>query len=164
MTHDVDPVPAAEPGANGPEQTSTPNRWMQLHARLHRNPVTGLLTKIVVTIVGFLVIIAGFIMMITPGPGLVAVILGLAILSTEWAWAGRMVAWLRRKAAAAAHAARTMDPAVRRRHILVVTGTTLLVVGLVVGYLLWQGWPQWAVQGWDKVQDISDKVPELPGM
>lgn len=45
--------------------------------------------RIAVTVVGFAVLIAGVIMMITPGPGVVAILAGLAILASEWAWAER---------------------------------------------------------------------------
>jgi uncharacterized protein (TIGR02611 family) len=47
--------------------------------------------RIAVTVVGFAVLIAGLIMMVTPGPGVLAIIAGLAILATEWAWAERML-------------------------------------------------------------------------
>lgn len=47
--------------------------------------------RIGVTVVGFLVLIAGGIMLVTPGPGLVAIAAGLAILATEYAWAERML-------------------------------------------------------------------------
>ncbi|MGH2545319.1 MAG: PGPGW domain-containing protein [Actinomycetota bacterium] len=45
--------------------------------------------RIAVTVVGFAVLIAGVIMLITPGPGVVAILAGLAILASEWAWAER---------------------------------------------------------------------------
>lgn len=131
---------------------------------MHRHPVTGLITKVVVTLVGVLVIVAGFVMMITPGPGLVAILLGLAILSTEWAWAATTLTWLKRKAGEAAEAARQMDPAVRRRRILLTVGGLVLACALLVGYLAWQDWPQWCINCWDKVQGLSDRIPELPGM
>lgn len=145
-------------------EVAVPGRLMRLHERLHRNRVTGLITKIVVTLVGVLVFLAGVVMMITPGPGVVGMILGLAILATEWTWADRLVTFARRKASEAAQKARDMDPAVRRRHLLTVTAVVVVVAALVVGYLVWQGWPQWAISGWDKVQDISGAVPDLPGM
>jgi uncharacterized protein (TIGR02611 family) len=47
--------------------------------------------RIAVTIVGFVVLIAGLIMMVTPGPGVIAIIAGLAILATEYAWAEVML-------------------------------------------------------------------------
>lgn len=45
--------------------------------------------RIAVTIVGFAVLIAGVVMMVTPGPGVLVIVLGLAILASEWAWAER---------------------------------------------------------------------------
>ena len=49
--------------------------------------------RIVVTLVGSTILIIGVIMIITPGPALVFIPLGLAILGLEFAWARR---WLRR--------------------------------------------------------------------
>jgi Putative transmembrane protein (PGPGW) len=45
--------------------------------------------RIAVTIIGFLVLVAGFAMLVTPGPGLLVIVAGLAILASEWAWAER---------------------------------------------------------------------------
>jgi hypothetical protein len=45
--------------------------------------------RIAVTILGFLVLAAGIVMMVTPGPGIVVILAGLAILASEWAWAER---------------------------------------------------------------------------
>ncbi|MGH2547233.1 MAG: PGPGW domain-containing protein [Actinomycetota bacterium] len=45
--------------------------------------------RIAVTVVGFAVLIAGIIMMVTPGPGVLVIVIGLAILASEWAWAER---------------------------------------------------------------------------
>lgn len=43
--------------------------------------------KIAVAIAGFVVLIAGIIMLVVPGPGILVIILGLLILSTEYEWA-----------------------------------------------------------------------------
>lgn len=43
--------------------------------------------RIVVAVVGVTVLLIGVIMLVTPGPGLVVIPLGLAILSIEFAWA-----------------------------------------------------------------------------
>lgn len=45
--------------------------------------------RIAVTVIGFAVLIAGIIMVVTPGPGVLVIVAGLAILATEWAWAER---------------------------------------------------------------------------
>ena len=49
--------------------------------------------RIVITVVGVTVLIIGVIMIVTPGPALVLIPVGLAILSIEFAWAR---AWLKR--------------------------------------------------------------------
>lgn len=48
-----------------------------------------LLRKIVIFIAGMLVLIAGVVMLVAPGPGLLGIIAGLLILSTEFDWAKR---------------------------------------------------------------------------
>ena len=47
--------------------------------------------RIAVTIVGFLVILAGIVLLVLPGPGWALIFLGLAILATEYVWARRML-------------------------------------------------------------------------
>jgi uncharacterized protein (TIGR02611 family) len=145
--------------------TDTGTHWLKrLHERLHAHPVTGAATKVVVTVVGLLVLTAGLVMMVTPGPGVVGIIAGLGILATEWEFARRWLATAKRKAQEAADKARSMDPAVRRKRIALTALALALVCG-VVALLVWQyGWPHLAITGWDKVQSISDAVPELPGM
>ena len=49
--------------------------------------------RIVIGVVGTTVLLMGIVMMVTPGPGLVVIPIGLAILSIEFAWARF---WLRR--------------------------------------------------------------------
>ncbi len=51
----------------------------------------------VVLVVGLTLIAAGLVMLVTPGPGIAAVLAGLALLSTEFAWARRVLAWARRR-------------------------------------------------------------------
>jgi len=49
--------------------------------------------RITVAVVGTTVVLIGIVMIVTPGPGLVVIPIGLAILSIEFAWARF---WLRR--------------------------------------------------------------------
>lgn len=49
--------------------------------------------RIVVAVVGATVLLLGVVMIVTPGPALVVIPVGLAILSIEFAWARH---WLRR--------------------------------------------------------------------
>ncbi len=49
--------------------------------------------RIIVTVVGVTVVLIGVVMLIAPGPGLIVIPAGLAILSIEFAWAR---VWLRK--------------------------------------------------------------------
>jgi len=47
--------------------------------------------RLIKIIIGFTVILFGLIMLVTPGPGIVAIVMGLAILGTEFVWARRLM-------------------------------------------------------------------------
>ncbi len=61
-----------------------------------------------VSLVGFALLVVGAIMMVTPGPGLIVIIAGLAILATQYAWAERALD------AAKSRAAKAKDAALRK--------------------------------------------------
>jgi uncharacterized protein (TIGR02611 family) len=140
------------------------SRLKRLHARAHSNPVSAIITKVIVTIVGVLIILAGIVMLIGPGQGILAIIAGLAVLSSEYVWAQRLLKRAQAKWDEARDKARAMDPRVRRRRIALVTFATVAVCGAVVAYLVVYDWPAFTVTGWNWVQSISGLVPELPGM
>ena len=54
--------------------------------------------RVGVTIAGFLVLLAGVAMLVLPGPGIVVIIAGLAILATEYVWAQRLLRIAKEKA------------------------------------------------------------------
>ena len=74
-----------------PEETSSSlrHRARRVHRRMHANPMLSLVSKIVIGVVGTVVLVAGIIMIVTPGPAFVLIPLGLAILATEFTWARR---------------------------------------------------------------------------
>ena len=45
------------------------------------------LKKIVVTIIGFTILVLGIILIVFPGPAFIVIPIGLAILATEYVWA-----------------------------------------------------------------------------
>jgi tellurite resistance protein TerC len=47
--------------------------------------------RVVIVVVGGTVMLLGVVMIVTPGPGLLAIFLGLAILATEFVWARRLL-------------------------------------------------------------------------
>jgi Putative transmembrane protein (PGPGW) len=56
-----------------------------------RGPVRAVVVKVGVSIVGPLVVAAGLAMLVLPGPGLVVMALGAALLALEYAWARRLL-------------------------------------------------------------------------
>lgn len=54
--------------------------------------------RLAVTLVGFALLGAGIVMLVTPGPGIVAILAGLALLATEYAWARRALDETKRRA------------------------------------------------------------------
>ena len=47
--------------------------------------------RLITVVIGFTIVLVGIIMLVTPGPGLVAIILGLALLGTEFVWAKKLM-------------------------------------------------------------------------
>jgi uncharacterized protein (TIGR02611 family) len=62
--------------------------------------------RVAVTVLGFALLLGGVVMLVTPGPGLLVVAAGLALLATEYAWARRALDRARAKAKGAAERVR----------------------------------------------------------
>ncbi|HEX6517757.1 MAG TPA: PGPGW domain-containing protein [Nocardioidaceae bacterium] len=173
-TSEVDADPAASTDADAAASTDADAAARQppsgtrlrgrLHQRLHSHPFLALTTKVVVTTVGVLVLLGGLVMLAAPGPGILGIVLGLAILATEWDWAERWLHAAREKAREARRRAEAMDPRVRRRRLIVTGAVVAVVVGAVTGYVAVYGWPTAAVDGWNWMQELAGWLPELPGM
>jgi uncharacterized protein (TIGR02611 family) len=69
---------------------------LRMRAWARRRPVTNAVWRASVLIVGFSIVLAGIAMLVLPGPGWVAIFLGLAVLSSEFAWAHRFYGPLQR--------------------------------------------------------------------
>ena len=62
-----------------------------------RHPTLLLVWKIVSITVGSLLILLGLVMLVTPGPGWLAIFGGLAMLSPHSVWAKSILSWLKKK-------------------------------------------------------------------
>jgi uncharacterized protein (TIGR02611 family) len=51
--------------------------------------------RLVIAVLGFTVLLIGVAMIVTPGPSLLVIVLGLAILATEFIWAQRLLNQIR---------------------------------------------------------------------
>jgi uncharacterized protein (TIGR02611 family) len=54
--------------------------------------------RIAIAVLGGLLLLAGIVFMVLPGPGLLLVIAGLAVLASEFAWASSALVMAKRKA------------------------------------------------------------------
>ena len=134
---------SSEPSRGTPKQETSPKPGPRLRhrirRRIRRNRTLDTTWRVGVFVVGALFVVAGLIMFIAPGPGWLTIILGLAILATEFAWAHRILHWTKLKAQEAS--AKAFDPRVRKRNLLITAGAAIVVVA---GATLWVtsfGWP-----------------------
>ena len=64
-----------------------PRIVQRLEAQRERHRQRGFLVRMLYTIAGFTVLIAGLLMLVLPGPALIVIPIGLAMLSLEFVWA-----------------------------------------------------------------------------
>jgi len=76
--------------------------------------------RVAVTIVGGMVVLAGVAMLIFPGPAVVVIPLGFAILATEYAWAARALTKSKKMAVTAGEKTKSGATALKQK----VTGST----------------------------------------
>ena len=72
-------------------------RWARWRDRLRSRPAVDLSYRIAVGVVGLTVLAVGIVTIPYPGPGWAIVFVGLAILATEFEWAQRLLAYVRKR-------------------------------------------------------------------
>jgi len=102
--------------------------------------IGGYARTAVILVVGVTVLLAGIAMLALPGPGLLVIIVGLVILSQEFAWAERLLDRAVEKLAAANSRAQESR---HGKRMLAASGIGLIVAGIVVGVV----WSQFVVVG-----------------
>ena len=65
--------------------------WLASFLSLQWLPDIRWLRRVIVAVIGFTVILIGLAMVVLPGPAIVVIPLGLAILATEFVWARRVL-------------------------------------------------------------------------
>jgi uncharacterized protein (TIGR02611 family) len=68
-------------------------------AFVHGLPAGHHVWRVAIAALGGVVVIAGIVMLVLPGPGWVVIFIGLGIWATEFVWAESLLAYARRKAA-----------------------------------------------------------------
>jgi uncharacterized protein (TIGR02611 family) len=62
-------------------------------------PLPRPVRRVLILVIGSTVVLFGVLLLVLPGPGIFVIIVGLAILATEFAWADALLAAARRRAA-----------------------------------------------------------------
>ncbi|MBT2384555.1 TIGR02611 family protein [Streptomyces sp. ISL-11] len=122
-----------EAGAGGDGTKAEPALGSRAPHFIKRSRTLHLSWQVGVFVVGLAVVVAGIIMLPLPGPGWLVIFGGMAIWATEFVWAQLVLRWTKRKVTAAAQ--RAMDPAVRRRNIILTT-IGLVIIAVLVGVYL----------------------------
>jgi uncharacterized protein (TIGR02611 family) len=73
-------------------------RWVWFPFRVTIRFIARNGKRIAVSVAGFVLVVLGLAMLVLPGPGILLVIAGLAVLATEYVWAQRALNFAKRKA------------------------------------------------------------------
>ena len=105
--------------------------WLErLRLKIARNKALELVYRLVVLAIGSVILLAGVAMLVFPGPGWAAIVLGLLILATEFRWAEILLEPLQRLINKLA--SRAKDPQARGENIVFV-----LVAVIAIALGLW---------------------------
>jgi len=108
-------------------------RYHRFREFMRQNPLLYTTWRVGVFTVGSVVLLAGVVMMVMPGPGMLAIVVGLAILATEFVWAQRALG--KAKAAAEKAKEKALDPRTRRRNTILAVLAGLLCAAALLTYL-----------------------------
>ncbi len=103
----------------------------RLDSWAEKGMLRGLLLKVGVTVAGPLVIVAGVAMLVLPGPGLLTIAAGFALLALEYPWARQALAVMGHKLAQAREAVLPTNGSRGRRALGGVLVASVLVAGFV---------------------------------
>ena len=108
--------------------------WLErLRLKIARNKALELVYRLVVLAIGSIILLAGVAMLVFPGPGWAAIVLGLLILATEFRWAEILLEPLQRLINKLA--SRAKDPQARGENIVFVLGAVIAIALALWWYL-----------------------------
>jgi uncharacterized protein (TIGR02611 family) len=111
------------------------SRWAAKLAERRENHLQrGRLYRVLFMIAGTIVTLVGVAMLVLPGPALVVIPVGLAMLAMEFAWAER---WLERALAQAERAQNTAKEATGLQKMLSGAAVALGIAAFVTAAILW---------------------------
>jgi uncharacterized protein (TIGR02611 family) len=106
----------------------------RVRARQERHRQRNRIYRVAFAIAGFLVLLAGLVMLVTPGPGIPVIIIGLGMLALEFAWAER---WLERFLEKAEAAVEQVSQGSPLQHAALGAVGAAAVIALIAIIILW---------------------------
>jgi uncharacterized protein (TIGR02611 family) len=106
---------------------------MRAQREVHAN--RPLYLRVLIAVAGFTLLLAGLAMLVLPGPALAVIPIALAILSLEFAWAGRALDTALDKAEKAKQSAKETS---RFQKLVVGVAVGLAIVAAVIASILWE--------------------------
>lgn len=128
------------PEAAGPAEPAEPPLRHPFRQFFARHRTLDVSYRVMVAVLGAAVVVGGIVLIPLPGPGWLIVFGGLAILATEFAWAGRLLDFARRKVRGWTHWVGRQSLLVRG---LVGLVGLLFVAGVGWAYVATRGVPTW---------------------
>jgi uncharacterized protein (TIGR02611 family) len=106
---------------------------MRAQREVHAN--RPLYLRVLIALAGFTLLLGGLAMLVLPGPALAVIPVALAILSLEFAWAGRALEKAIEQAEKAKQSARETS---RFQRIVVATAIALMLVAAIAASIVWE--------------------------
>lgn len=116
------------------ERGGRPKLIERLSERREAHLQRGRLYRMLFAIAGAIVLLAGLAMLVAPGPALVVIPIGLAMLAMEFAWAERM---LEKALEQAESAQQKAAETTRAERVLIAIAVSLAIAALVAAWLIW---------------------------
>jgi uncharacterized protein (TIGR02611 family) len=116
------------------ETGGRPRLIERVRARQQSHKERNRVYRVGVAVLGFLLCAAGLVMLITPGPGIPVIVLGLGLLALEFAWAER---WLERLLDRAEQAVDQVSQGSPAKRAAILSAGVLALAAVVVMVVLW---------------------------
>lgn len=117
------------------EDAPKPPLVERLRAQREHHSSRRLWLRVLIVVVGFTLFLGGILMLVLPGPAFAVIPIGLALLSLEFAWAGR---WLDKAIEQAEKAKQTAKETSRIERIVVAIAIVLGIVAAIAASILWE--------------------------
>jgi uncharacterized protein (TIGR02611 family) len=117
------------------EDAPKPTMVERMRAQREIHAQRPLYLRVLITVAGFTLLLAGLAMLVLPGPALAVIPIALAILSLEFAWAGRALETALDKAEKAKRSAKETS---RFQKVVIGVAVALAAVAAVIASILWE--------------------------